>query len=150
MRKLMRLFSDQRRYASWGINFSNFLEASLISRFLDEGLQAIDNATKYLEHPGQWLFDSEIQRLHGELILAKDDSRESEVERHFQLAIDIARRQSAKSLELREVMSLAQLWQRMGKRENAQRILADCCGWFSEGFKTADLVAAKELLRELE
>ena len=149
MHELLKALSDQRGYASWRINFSNFLEASLITGSLDEGLQAIESASNYLKHSGQPLFDSEIQRLHGELILAKDASRALEAERQFQLAINIARQQSAKSLELRAVMSLARLWQRIGEREKAHQILADCYGWFSEGFDTADLVAAKDLLQKL-
>jgi len=64
-------------------------------------------------------------------------------------ALDIARRQQAKSLELRAVTSLARLWQRQGKRAVACQLLAEVYGWFTEGFDTADLQAAKALLEEL-
>jgi predicted ATPase len=65
-------------------------------------------------------------------------------------AIEIARRRSAKSLELRAVVSLSRLWQQQGKREEARRMLAEIYGWFTEGFDTADLQEAKALLEELQ
>ena len=67
----------------------------------------------------------------------------------FQKAIDIARRQQAKSLELRASTSLARLWQSQGKRREAYDLLAPVYGWFTEGFDTADLKEAKALLAEL-
>jgi len=63
----------------------------------------------------------------------------SEAETCFSKAIDVTRRQSAKSLELRAVMSLSRLWQKQGKTDEAQRMLAEIYGWFTEGFDTADL-----------
>jgi len=72
-----------------------------------------------------------------------------EAETCFHQAIDIARRQSAKSLELRAVMSLSRLLQRQGKKEEARRMLAEIYGWFTEGFDTADLKEAKALLEEV-
>ena len=63
--------------------------------------------------------------------------------------IDIARCQSAKSLELRAVMSLSRLWQQQGKKKQAHKMLAEIYGWFTEGFDTADLKEAKALLEEL-
>ena len=67
----------------------------------------------------------------------------------FRQALDIARRQQAKSWELRAVMSLSRLWQRQGKRAEAHQMLAEVYGWFTEGFDTADLQEAKTLLEEL-
>lgn len=69
-----------------------------------------------------------------------------EAETCFRQAIDIARRQSAKSLELRAVMSLCRLWQKQGKKEEARQMLEEVYGWFTEGFDMADLREAKELL----
>jgi len=67
----------------------------------------------------------------------------------FLKAIEIARQQSAKSLELRAVMSLSRLWQQQGKRQEAHELLSDIYGWFTEGFNTKDLQEAKTLLEEL-
>jgi predicted ATPase len=67
----------------------------------------------------------------------------------FRKAIDIARHQQAKSLELRAVMSLRRLWQQQGKKEEARQLLAEIYGWFTEGFDTKDLQEAKTLLNKL-
>ena len=75
---------------------------------------------------------------------------EQEAEECFHKAIEIARKQQAKSLELRAVMSLAQLWQRQGKRYEAHRMLSDIYNWFTEGFDTKDLQEAKALLGKLK
>ncbi len=76
-------------------------------------------------------------------------TREAEAEECFWQAIEIARKQRAKSLELRAVMSLARLWQQQGKKKKARRMLAEIYGWFIEGFDTADLREAKALLEQL-
>ena len=72
-----------------------------------------------------------------------------EAEQCFHKAIEIARRQQAKSLELRAAMSLARLWQQQGKKKEARPMLAKIYGWFIEGFDTKDLQEAKALLKEL-
>ena len=72
-----------------------------------------------------------------------------EAEACFHQALAIARRQQAKSLELRAAMSLSRLWQQQGKRTEAYELLAPIYGWFTEGFDTADLQEAKALLEEL-
>src|SRR5262245_25235495 len=74
---------------------------------------------------------------------------EQEAEGCFLKAIEIARKQQAKSLELRAVMSLARLWKTQGKKVEARKMLAEIYGWFTEGFDTADLKDAKALLEEL-
>ena len=67
----------------------------------------------------------------------------------FQRALDVARRQEARSLELRAAMSLSRLWHQQGKRKEAHDLLAEVYAWFTEGFDTADLQEAKALLEEL-
>ncbi|MBI3795373.1 MAG: hypothetical protein HY268_00175 [Deltaproteobacteria bacterium] len=81
--------------------------------------------------------------------LASSASAEAGAETYFLQALDMARQQSAKSLELRAAMSLAQLWRQQGKIREAHNLLADIYGWFTEGFDTADLQEAKALLQEL-
>ena len=73
-------------------------------------------------------------------------SPESEGEECFLKAIEIARKQEAKSLELRAVVSLSRLWQQQGKKKEAQDLLAEIYGWFTERFDTVDLQEAKALL----
>jgi predicted ATPase len=76
-------------------------------------------------------------------------SLEFEAEACLQKALTIARCQSVKSLELRSALSLSRLWQRQGKRAEAQQLLSEVYGWFTEGFDTIDLQEAKALLEEL-
>jgi predicted ATPase len=92
----------------------------------------------------------ELYRLKGELLLTRSAEHHTEAERCFRQALEIARRQQAKSLELRAAMSLSRLWQRQGKHAAAHKLLAPIYGWFTEGFDTADLQEAKTLLDELE
>ena len=73
----------------------------------------------------------------------------AEAESCFRRAIEIARRQQAKSWELRTVTSLSRLLQEQGKKDEARRMLAEIYGWFTEGFDTADLKDATALLEEL-
>ena len=96
---------------------------------------------------GWW--EAELHRLKGALLLQGTEAQQEEAEACFQQAIDVARRQQAKSLELRAAMSLARLWQQQGKRADARALLAEVYGWFTEGFNTADLQEAKALLTAL-
>ena len=93
--------------------------------------------------------EAELHRLKGELLLVLPTDHTTEAEACFQQALDIARRQQAKSWELRAVMSLARLWQQQGKRTEAHELLAPVYSWFTEGFDTADLQEAKALLDAL-
>jgi predicted ATPase len=112
---------------------------------LAEGLSLLAEALAFAEQSGERFFEAEIYRLRGELLL-QSEAPQAEVEECFHQALRIAQRQQAKSLELRAVMSLARLWQRQGKSAEAQQMLAEIYGWFTEGFDTADLQEAKALL----
>src|SRR5207249_5619041 len=92
---------------------------------------------------------TEGYRLQGEFLLRQVAPDAAQAEVYFQQALAIARRQQAKSWELRAAMSLSRLWQRQGKRDEARELLAPIYGWFTEGFDTADLQEAKALLEEL-
>jgi predicted ATPase len=74
---------------------------------------------------------------------------EQEAEECFLKAVEIAKRQQAKSLELRTIVSLARLWRQQDKKKEAHELLAEIYGWFTEGFDTKDLQEAKALLDEL-
>jgi TOMM system kinase/cyclase fusion protein len=93
-------------------------------------------------------WDAELYRLKGELLLARPVEQDTEAETCFHQALAIARRQQAKSWELRAAMSLSRLWQQQGKQAQAYDLLAPIYSWFTEGFATADLQEAKALLDE--
>jgi class 3 adenylate cyclase/tetratricopeptide (TPR) repeat protein len=91
----------------------------------------------------------EVYRIEGELRLRSADTSAGAAEQCFRTAIDLARRNEMKSFELRAATSLARLWLRQGREEEARRMLADIHGWFTNGLATRDLVTAKALLEEL-
>jgi len=108
-------------------------------------MEALDAADEYeIRH-----YEAEMYRLKGELLLMKDESSVGEAQRCFERAIEIARRQSAKSFELRAMMSLVRLLRDTRRRDEAHTMLAGIYSWFTEGFDTADLKDAKALLDEL-
>jgi predicted ATPase/class 3 adenylate cyclase len=112
------------------------------------GLEALAEALATLAKSGVRWWEAELHRLRGELLLQQAMAQPEEAEACFQQALDVARQQQAKSLELRAAMSLARLWQQQGKRAGARELLAPIYGWFTEGFDTADLQEAKALLEE--
>jgi class 3 adenylate cyclase/predicted ATPase len=121
------------------------------------GLAALEEALLLMEQSGEQYYTAEIYRQRGELLLLRDaqsaptqgNREQHEAEVCFQQALDVARQQQAKSLELRAAMSLARLWQCQGKRAEAHALLAPIYGWFTEGFDTADLQEARALLEAL-
>ena len=114
-----------------------------------DGLQALAEAHTLVEqHEERW-WEAEVCRLRGVLLLRQPGTPQAEAEAWLQRALDVARRQEAKSLELRAAMSLSRLWQQQGKRTEARELLAPIYGWFTEGFDTADLQEAKALLEEV-
>ena len=114
----------------------------------EEGLKAVVEGLAIVENTGERHCEAELHRQKGELLLALSDENHAEAEACFLKAVKIARRQSAKSIELRTIISLSRLWQQE-KREEAHQRLSEIYGWFTEGFDTADLKEAKVLLEEL-
>jgi class 3 adenylate cyclase len=137
------------------------------ARQTEEGLSVLAEALALVDKTGERFYEAELYRLYGELSLRvgewesgrKGEEKvprspvlpfpHSSPEECFLKAIEIARKQQAKSLELRAVMSLSRLWQRQGKKAEACQLLAEVYGWFTEGFDTADLQEAKALLDAL-
>jgi predicted ATPase len=118
----------------------------------EAGLRVLAEALAQVEKTDERFWEAEIYRLKGELLLKAEGGgmkdRESP-EECFLKAIEIARRQEGKSLELRATVSLGRLWQWQGKKEQARHMLAEVYGWFSEGFDTDDLQKAQALLKQL-
>jgi predicted ATPase len=114
-----------------------------------EALHAIAQGLACAEETGQHYEDCELLRLRGEILLAAGKAETGAAEQAFQAALETAKRQQARSLELRAATSLARLWCKQGKRAQAQALLAPVHGWFSEGFDTRDWREAKALIEEL-
>jgi class 3 adenylate cyclase/DNA-binding winged helix-turn-helix (wHTH) protein/tetratricopeptide (TPR) repeat protein len=131
-----------------------------------EGLRVLGEALERAHHNAESFYEAELYRLKGDLLLQVGaEGLEAEVstapsapwtlhaeeaEACFRQAISLARHQSAKSLELRAVMSLSHLWQRQGKQAAARQMLAESYSWFTEGFDTPDLQEAQALLAALQ
>jgi len=114
-----------------------------------EALRLIAEALDHVTQTGVVYYEAELHRLEGELRPRLDAGDEQRAETSFRHALEIARKQQAKSWELRAATSLARLWGEQGRRTEARELLAPVYGWFTEGFDTADLKEAKRLLDEL-
>jgi adenylate cyclase len=118
-------------------------------RRFDEGLAMIDESFQFIARTGQRYYEAELHRLKGELLLEQDASNAAQAKESFLTAIEISRKQHAKSWELRATTSLARLLAKQHERDRAREMLAEIYGWFTEGFDTADLKDARALLTEL-
>jgi class 3 adenylate cyclase/predicted ATPase len=117
----------------------------------EEAGAALDEAFEVAEQSEEPWWNAELHRVRGELFLASPAKAAGDTaEQSFWRAIELARHQSAKSLELRGVTSLSRLLRSQGKCDEARRMLAEIYGWFTEGFDTADLKDARALLDSLE
>jgi tetratricopeptide (TPR) repeat protein len=112
------------------------------------GLHMLQDALAIAERTGCLFWNAELHRLRGQLLLAKDANL-NEVEACFLQAIEVARQQGARILELRSSTSLARLWQQQGRQTDARQMLATIYNWFSEGFDTPDIRDAHLLLATL-
>ena len=124
-------------------------EACMKTGRLVDGLSALTEAFAAAEKNESRLYEPEVHRLKGELLLRQDDSNFAEAQICFQRAIEITRKRSARSLELRATTSLGRLLAKQGRRDEARAMLSDIYNWFTEGFDTRDLKDAKALLDEL-
>jgi predicted ATPase len=145
----------------WGIDASEATGATQLLPFFhgllakaygktgraDEGLELLDQALAQVHKTNERFCEAELHRFRGELLQIQD--RAYDAEACFRTAIEIARGQSSRSLELRATSSLARLLTKHGKRDEARTMLAEIYGWFTEGLDTADLKDAKALLDEL-
>jgi class 3 adenylate cyclase/predicted ATPase len=114
----------------------------------EAGLDVLAETLPLMDKTGERCWAAELYRLKGELVL-QAVAEEHQAEACFHQALEVARRQQARSWELRAAMSLSRLWQQQGKGQEARDLLSPLYGWFTEGFETADLQEAKALLEDL-
>jgi tetratricopeptide (TPR) repeat protein len=130
------------------VYFSLLAQACLDAGQLAEGQAVLEQAlSESLRHNERW-WDAEIHRLRGELLWAQG-AEPGDVEAAFLRALETARTQQARSLELRAATSLARLWQASSRPAEAKQYLTQVYDWFSEGFDTPDLQTAQALITQL-
>ncbi len=115
----------------------------------DDARRCIGEAITAVETTKERIWEAEVHRVAGEIALSSADRDVGKAEAHFRRALAVARKQQAKSWELRAAMSMARLWRDRGRRDEARDLLAPVYGWFTEGFDTLDLKEAKTLLDAL-
>ena len=142
-------------YRSTGATIYMPLHLSLLARAnaelgqFDDAWRYMDEATMTIETANERWFEAEANRIAGEITLLSPDADAAKAQAYFERALETARRQQAKSWELRAAISMARLWLDQGKRQQARELLAPIYGWFTEGFDTRDLKEAKALLDAL-
>lgn len=123
------------------------VDAYVASRQYAEALPVLADTFAIIKKTRERTLLAEFHRLHGECCDQQNNPQQAEAS--FQQALQIAREQQAKSLELRSAMSLARLWQKQHKQHQAYEQLFSVYDWFSEGFASTDLQDAKNLLQQL-
>jgi len=150
--------ATEMRRAKADLDAQGFVRARLFA-FLAEaeaktdgpgtGLELLAEGLDLVPVIGDRNYEAELHRLKGELLQMQDAGNTAEAERCFRSAIEVARGQGGKALELRAITSLARLLRDTNRRDEARRMLAEIYNWFTEGFDTADLKGAKALLDQL-
>ncbi len=148
MRKVLTDLEDAGQDYARTFYIALLVDASVASGMANEALQALDKAFALVEKTGERWWEAELYRLSGRYLTMAPGNTE-ETETRYRSALRIARKQGAKSLELRAATSLSQLLCEQKKRQEAQDLLAPVYDWFTEGFDTPDLIEAKALLDEL-
>jgi predicted ATPase len=115
----------------------------------DDAWRCLGEAMTVVETAKERWCEAEIHRVAGEITLMSPEPDAAKAEAYFERALAVARKQQAKSWELRVAMSMARLWRDQGKRQQARNLLAPVYGWFTEGFDTLDVKEAKTLLDQL-
>jgi predicted ATPase len=147
--------SARNTLRSTGANFLAPLDLAILAsthsalRKFDEAQRYIAEAMNTMETNGEKWFEVEVNRIAGEVARKSPAPHAAKAEDYFERALAVARRQQAKSWELRGAMSMARLWRDQGKVHQARELLAPVYGWFTEGFDTRDLKEARALLEEL-
>jgi predicted ATPase len=119
------------------------------SRDYETALSIVEHTLAQVDDVTGRAWEAELLRQRGELLLALDPARAGEAESSFRQALDAARRQAARSLELRAALSLANVWRAQQRRDEARDLIEPVYRWFAEGAETADLRHAREALEAL-
>jgi predicted ATPase len=125
--------------------YANLASAHLALKQVDEGLAAVDEGLKCVARNGERWAEADLFRIRGQLLLERGSEEAEHAEACFKQALDIARRQQAKSYELRAAIGLAQLWRQQGRTGDSQTLLAEAIGAWPEALQTADLLVARQL-----
>ncbi|MEW5957931.1 MAG: AAA family ATPase [Chloroflexota bacterium] len=148
LRQAINAFTETGAHIRLPVYFSMLALACLKAGRFEAGLEALDLALVESRQNGEHWWDAEIHRLRGELLRAQS-TNSGDVETAFQRALEIARAQQVKSLELRAATSLARLWQANSRSSDAKQLLTPVYAWFTEGFDTPDLQTAQALMAQL-
>ena len=144
---------DRRRAIGMGAVWPWFLallaDAQGALGQVDDGLSSLEEALQWVERNDERLYEAEVHRIKGELVLRQEAPDPVQAERCFEQALTVARDRQAKSWELRAATSMARLWLQQGRIDEARALLSPVYDWFTEGFDTADLQDAKALLEQL-
>jgi predicted ATPase len=157
---LAKLHHALELYHATGVRFTltdllgSLAEAYGMAGEIDKGLEFMTQALAEVERGGERYFEAELYRIKGELLLKKAErndraAMESEAEACFGQSLAVARKQEAKSFELRTAVSLGHLLKKQGKKSEARKLLESIYGRFTEGFDMPDLKEAKSLIEEL-
>jgi predicted ATPase len=131
------------------MRFTLQAEALLQDGQLEQAIKQVKIIEDFIEETGERFYQAETLRVKGEMLLIQSPDNAKNAETCFKQAIQVAKHQEAKTLELRAAMSLAHLWQVQGRAGDAHKMLAEVYDWFTEGFDTPDLKDAYVLLQAL-
>ena len=134
-------------YAPWYLSYLASSHAEL-GQF-DDARRCIAEAMRVAEATEEKWCHADVHRIAGEIALMSPEPDVAKAQQYFERALAVARQQQAKSWELRAAMSMARLWRKQGKRQQARDLLAPVYGWFTEGLDTLDLKQARMVLDEL-
>jgi len=144
MREGLALWQGMGAVTGRAFQLLMLVEAYRRENLVEEALCVVDEGLALIERIGEGYLEAELHRLKGELLLAQRGGK-ARAEACFRRAIDVARRQQAKSWELRAAVSLSR-WRRRGRRDETRELLSDLYHWFGEGFNTPDLQETRTLL----
>ena len=147
--QVFRFEKDRRELPNAHFHLAQVADLCVRARSAPRGLAVVEEALAFADSSGARHNEAELWRLRGELLLLQEVHDEVDALMAFTRAIQIARNQRARLLELRATMSLARLLAKQGKRDEARTMLAEIYNWFTEGFDTADIIDAKALLDQL-